>query len=89
MGSLLKRHTVVAWGFCAAGYFLISRHNFENALHPRAYSLALFPRHLAAQYFFMGFFLLGLLAAAGLCFVTAWGVGHRRRWSRLTLVYPG
>jgi tetratricopeptide (TPR) repeat protein len=81
---------MVGWAFVAVGYFLIRWHDpaIEDLLHARTYSLALFPNHVAAQYFFMGFFILGLLAAAGLCCVTAWGVGHQRTWSRWTGLMP-
>jgi tetratricopeptide (TPR) repeat protein len=90
MPGWVRRDTVVGWAFFGVGAFLIHRHDLaiDDLLHARAYSLALFPHHLAAQYYFMGYFILALLLAAGLCFVTAWGVGHRRTWSRWTGLMP-
>ena len=90
MRGLVRRETMVGWAFFAVGYGLIHLHRLaiDDLLHARAYSLALFPHHLAAQYFFMGFFIVALLLAAGLCFVTAWGVGHRLAWARKTGLMP-
>ena len=90
MRGLPKRDTVVGWAFVALGYFLIRWHDpaIEDLLHARAYSLLFFPNHFAAQCFFMGFFILARLPAAGLCFVTGWGVGHQRTWSWWTGLMP-
>jgi tetratricopeptide (TPR) repeat protein len=90
MRGLPKRETAIGWVFAAVGYFLIHWHRLaiDDLLHARALSILLFPSYLAAQYFFMGFFILALLAAAGLLFVTGWGVGHRRSWSRWTGLMP-
>jgi len=90
MGALPKRETAVGWAFAGLGYFLIHFHQsaIDNLLHARRLPLLLFPSHEAAQYFFMGFFILALPAAAGLLFVTGWGVGHKRSWSRWTGLMP-
>lgn len=90
MIALPKRETAIGWAFAGVGYFLIHFHRLaiDDLLRPRTLSLLLFPRHEAAQYFFMGFFILALLVAAGLLFVTGWGVGHRRSWSRWTGLMP-
>src|SRR5581483_8907764 len=90
MGALRQRDTVVGWAFALAGYGLIQFHeqSIKTWLHLRAYSLALFADHLAAQYFFMGFAILALLPAAGLLAVTGWGVGHQRRWAKWTGLMP-
>ena len=90
MRGFPKFDTLVGWAFAGLGYFLITQHHtaIDNLLHARAYSLALFPHHLAAQYFFMGFFILALLPAAGLCVVTGWGVAHQSTWSRRTGLMP-
>ncbi len=90
MGDYRKRDTVVGWAFFAVGQFLILGHEWatDGLMHARAYSVALFPDHLAAQFYFMGYFLLALLAAAGLLSITAWGVGHQRTWSRWTGLMP-
>ncbi|HTX39436.1 MAG TPA: M50 family metallopeptidase [Bryobacteraceae bacterium] len=90
MGDYRKRDTVVGWAFVAAGQFLILGHEWvtDGLMHARAYSVALFPDRLAAQFYFMGYFLLALLAAAGLLSITAWGVGHQRTWSRWTGLMP-
>src|SRR5262249_10948034 len=56
--------------------------------HLRYLSLLLFRDHFAAQAFFMGFSLLGVLASDALCLITAWGVGHQRNWSRWAGLLP-
>ena len=90
MRGLLKRDTLVGWAFAALGYALIHWHYpaMENLLHARGWAQFFFPHHLALQYFFMGFFTLALIPAAGLCAVTGWGVGHKRHWSRWTGLMP-
>jgi tetratricopeptide (TPR) repeat protein len=92
MGKLPKRQRFVGWAFFALGWWFITRScasiTVEDFFHLRPLSLALFPNHLAPQYFFMGFGLLGLLASDALCFITAWGVLFQRSWARWSGVLP-
>src|SRR5215471_4386090 len=90
MRALPKSHTLAGWAFAAAGWVLITRPcgSVDDFFHLRAMSLAIFPHHFAPQAFFMAFSLFGLLAADALSFITAWGVGQQRSWSRWTGTLP-
>jgi tetratricopeptide (TPR) repeat protein len=86
----MKRHIVAGWAFFAVGLVLIyvPCASVDEFFHFRTLSLALFPHNFVFQAFFMAFSLFGLLAADALCFITAWGVGHQRSWSRSTGLWP-
>lgn len=90
MSWLPRRETCAPWLFFALGIFLIHWNLLviDDLMHLRRWSFILFPNTFAGQAFFMGFAILALLPASGLCFVTGWALRRRASWARWTGLFP-